>query len=93
MKSKQDLIDQIHANSAISKSVIAQITQQFCEAIRAELLAGGSVHINELGTFKLAVRKAHTGHNPYTGESIHVPEKRVPQLKFVQSISRALNSE
>lgn len=91
MKTKQDLIKQIHANSDISKAVIERVVQDFVEALHDEIVSGNEVRISELGTFKISKRKAHEGHNPSTGEVINIPEKRVPQLKFNTAISRELN--
>lgn len=93
MKTKQDLINQIHANGDISKKTVERVVQDFVEALRNEIVDGNEVRIHELGTFKIATRKAHTGRNPSTGEAIEVPEKRVPQLKFSSAISRELNGE
>lgn len=91
MKTKQDLINQIHADSDISKGTIERVVQDFVEALRDEIASGNSVRIHEIGTFKIATRKAHTGRNPATGEAIEVPEKYVPQLKFNRAISNELN--
>lgn len=93
MKTKQDLINQIHANGDISKKTVERIVQDFIMELRNEIADGNEVRIHELGTFKIAVRKAHTGRNPATGEAIDVPKKRVPQLKFNSAISRELNGE
>ena len=93
MKTKQDLINQIHANSDISKNTIERIVQDFIMELRNEIADGNEVRIRELGTFKIAARKAHTGYNPATGEAIDVPKKHVPQLKFNSAISRELNGE
>lgn len=93
MKTKQDLINQIHANGDISKKTVERIVQDFVMELRNEIADGNEVRIHELGTFKIAVRKAHTGRNPATGEAIDVPKKRVPQLKFNSAISRELNGE
>lgn len=93
MKTKQDLINQIHANGDISKKTVERIVQDFVMELRNEIADGNEVRIHELGTFKIAARKAHTGRNPATGEAIDVPKKRVPQLKFNSAISRELNAE
>ena len=93
MKTKQDLINQIHANGDISKKTVERIVQDCIIELRTEIAEGNEVRIHELGTFKIAVRKAHTGRNPATGEAIDVPKKRVPQLKFNSAISRELNGE
>lgn len=91
MKTKQDLINEVHANSDISKEVIKTVVQSFVETLCRNISDGEQVHIRELGTFKVAVRKAHIGRNPATGESMQIPEKRVPQLKFNKAISGQLN--
>ena len=93
MKTKQDLINQIYENGDISKKTVERVVQDFIIELRNEIADGTEVRIHELGTFKIAVRKAHTGRNPSTGEAIEVPEKRVPQLKFNSAISRELNGE
>lgn len=91
MKTKQDLINSIHADSNISKQIIETIVQDFIEMLCTNIANGETVRIRELGTFQIATRKAHTGRNPSTGEPIEIPEKRVPQLKFNKSISTKLN--
>lgn len=91
MKTKQDLINQVYANSDVSKKTIERVVQDFINELRNEIVSGNEVRVHELGTFKIATRAAHTGRNPATGEAIEVPEKRVPQLKFNASIRRELN--
>lgn len=93
MKTKQDLINQIHADGDISKRTVERVVQDFVEALHDEIADGNEVRIHELGTFKIAIRKAHTGRNPATGEAIEIPEKRVPQLKFSSAIRKKLNSD
>ena len=92
MKTKADLIKQVCENTALSKGGVEQAVNEFLATLISELEQGNDVRIYELGTFKTAVRKAHKGRNPSTGEAIDVPQKYVPQLKFNQSISRVLNT-
>ena len=93
MITKKDLIDRIHAGSNVNKQTIESVVGDFVAELCAAVAKGEEVRIHGLGTFKVAVRKAHNGRNPRTGESIPVPEKRVPQLKFSRSISQSLNKE
>lgn len=93
MKTKQELIAKVHEDSDFSINTIETIVQAFLETLREEIVQGNSVRVAELGTFKTATRKAHTGYNPATGEALPLPEKRVPQLRFNTAISRALNNK
>ena len=49
--------------------------------IAAELVDGGKVAISGFGTFEGRERKARTGRNPWTGESLDIPATRAPAFK------------
>jgi nucleoid DNA-binding protein len=51
------------------------------QAITDALAAQENVQIAGFGTFKVSSRKARTGRNPKTGESIQIPAAKTP--KFV----------
>lgn len=91
MLNKADLIQKVYENTALSKSGVEQAVNAFLAALISEIEQGNTVRIYELGTFRCAVRKAHRGHNPSTGEPIDVPESRVPKIKFNRSITKTLN--
>lgn len=90
--SKKDLIEAVYENTPLSKKGIEAAVNNFIAELVSAIENKKEVRIAELGTFKLAVRKAHTGRNPATGEAIKVPEKLVPQLKFNSTIRKKLNS-
>ena len=89
--SKLDLVNKVYERTSLSKASIQVAVNEFLAELVAELESGEEVKIAELGTFKIAVRKAHMGRNPATGESVQVPERKVPQLKFNERIRRNLN--
>ena len=88
---KKDLINAVYENSALSKQAIEQVVDTFLETLVAEVEQGNQVRVFELGTFSLQTRSARTGRNPKTGESVAVPEKRVPKLVFNQAIAKHIN--
>ena len=49
--------------------------------IAAELVNGGKVAISGFGTFEARERKARTGRNPHTGETLDIPASRAPAFK------------
>lgn len=88
---KLDLIDKVYDKTVLSKASIAEAVNEFLSELINEIESGREVRIMELGLFKIAKRKAHTGRNPATGVSIQVPERKVPQLKFNERIRRNMN--
>ena len=88
---KKDLINAVYENSALSKQAIEEVVDTFLETLVSEVEQGNQVRIFELGTFSLQTRSARTGRNPKTGESVAVPEKRVPKLVFNQAIAKRIN--
>lgn len=91
LTSKADLISKVYERTALSKAGIEAAVNEFLLELIGEIESGKEVRIAELGTFKIATRKAHIGRNPATGDSVRVPEKKVPQLKFNERIRRNMN--
>jgi DNA-binding protein HU-beta len=56
----------------VSKTLITEIVDLAFEGIETELKKGGEARFVGFGTFKTARRKASTGRNPRTGESIKI---------------------
>lgn len=89
---KKDLINAVYENSALSKQAIEQVVDTFLETLVDEVEQGNQVRVFELGTFSLQTRCTRTGRNPKTGESVAIPEKRVPKLVFNQAIAKRINN-
>ncbi|MEZ5649383.1 MAG: integration host factor subunit beta [Burkholderiaceae bacterium] len=51
------------------------------DAMADALSRGHRIEIRGFGSFALSYRPARVGRNPKSGESVHVPEKRVPHFK------------
>jgi DNA-binding protein HU-beta len=71
---KNDLIDFIakQSKTEASKALITEIIDLAFGGIEAELKNGGEARFVGFGTFKTTRRKATTGRNPRTGESIAI---------------------
>lgn len=90
-KTKADLINQVYENTSLSKASIAEVINQFISELVSEIEQGHTVRIPELGVFKVTTRKPYDGRNPATGESVPVPERYVPRVKFCERIRDNLN--
>ena len=88
---KKDLINAVYENSALSKQAIEEVVDTFLETLVSEVEQGNQVRVFELGTFTLQTRSARSGRNPKTGESVAIPEKRVPKLVFNHAIAKRIN--
>ena len=60
---------------------VNKIINEFLMGVSESLNEGDSVTIRDFGSYKLATRAARTGRNPYTGETIEIPEKKVVTFK------------
>ena len=58
--------------------------------IAAELVAGEKVAISGFGTFEARQRKARSGRNPHTGETLDIPATRAPAFKAGKPLKESL---
>lgn len=74
---KADLIDEV-AKVVNTKKMAQDAVEAVLSTITTALKANQSVTLVGFGTFKVSKRKARTGRNPQTGESIKIPARKVP---------------
>jgi DNA-binding protein HU-beta len=84
----EQLTDHLSEQLSISKVQAHEAVHVLTKQIVQTLAAGDRVSLPGLGSLSVGVRKARTGRNPRTGETIHIPERKV--VKF--SASSQLNS-
>ena len=61
------------------------------EYMVSSLVAGKRIEIRGFGSFAVNHRSARVGRNPKTGESVLVPEKKVPHFKCGKDLKLKLN--
>ncbi|WP_156840843.1 integration host factor subunit beta [Novosphingobium aquimarinum] len=72
---------------------IERAVDAFFEEIAQRLSEGGRVELRGFGAFSTRHRESRKGRNPRTGESVDVPEKRVPYFKPGKEMRQRLNVE
>lgn len=77
---KGELIEAV-AKVVSSKKEAAAAVETVISSIKASLKKGKPVTLVGFGTFKVVKRKARTGRNPRTGETIKIPAKNIPVFK------------
>ena len=61
------------------------------EYMISSLVAGKRIEIRGFGSFAVNLRPARVGRNPKTGDSVLVPEKKVPHFKCGKDLKLKLN--
>lgn len=76
---KSELIEEMAKNLS-SKKEAESALDSILNTITAGLKKGDKITLTGFGTFKVSKRKARTGRNPRTGESIKIKARKVPQF-------------
>ncbi|NCF78650.1 MAG: DNA-binding protein HU [Alphaproteobacteria bacterium] len=88
---KNDLISQVADDSGLSKADATKAVDAVLDNIAGSLSNGGEVRLVGFGTFSVTHRKATTGRNPRTGESIQIKASNQPKFKAGKALKEAVN--
>ena len=88
---KQELIGTVAETTGLSRSDASRAVEGVFDAIGAALKRGDEVRLVGFGTFSCSRRKASTGRNPRTGETVSVAEKVIPVFKTGKEMRQRLN--
>lgn len=78
---KAELIEEITNKTGLTKKDTRNVVNSVVETITSTLKKGESMTLIGFGTFQAIERKARTGVNPQTGETIQIPAKKVPKFR------------
>jgi DNA-binding protein HU-beta len=88
---KADMIEQIAQAAEISKSAAERAVDALVTAVKTSLKKGEEVTLVGFGTFLVGARKARTGRNPKTGETINIPASKAPKFRAGKALKDAIN--
>jgi DNA-binding protein HU-beta len=88
---KADLIDSIATKADIPKQKAEEIVNRVFDDIVSALKTGDKVNISGFGTFSVSERKARTGRNPKTGETIQIASSRAAKFKAGKTLKDSLS--
>ena len=88
---KNELIGAVASSAGITKTQASDAVEAVFGTINSELSSGGEVRLVGFGTFMVADRKATTGRNPRTGESIQIPASKRPKFTVGKALKDAVN--
>ena len=78
---KADLVDQVAARTGQTKVAVAATIEATIDVIIESVAGSESVTLSGFGTFEPRKRKARTGRNPRTGDSVPIPPRTVPSFR------------
>lgn len=78
---KADIVDQLYKDGHFSKKEAAELVDLVFEIIKSTLSRGEKVKISGFGNFTIRDKKARTGRNPQTGQSMEITARRVITFK------------
>ena len=87
---KIDIIESLAKKTKCSKSCAAECLNVILDEITKSLKSGKDVVLTGFGSFMVAKRKARTGRNPQTGETIKIPARTVPRFKAGKQLKDAV---
>lgn len=87
---KTELIDKVAAGAGLKKDDAKKAVEAVIAAVKEALAADDKVALIGFGTFSVAVRPAHEGKNPRTGEKIEIAEKKVVKFKAGSELNDGL---
>jgi DNA-binding protein HU-beta len=88
---KQDLISAVADNSGLTKADAGKAVEAVFDSIAGALKRGDEVRLVGFGTFSVSQRKASTGRNPRTGETMTIKASSQPKFKAGKGLKDSVN--
>jgi integration host factor subunit beta len=88
---KSELVERLGENAKITKKRAEQVVNLVFEMMSEALSVGDRIEIRGFGSFTCKSYDAYTGRNPRTGETIHVPSKRLPFFKVGKELKERVD--
>jgi len=77
---KAEIIEKMVKDAEISKMAAGKALNSFIDSVKKTLKKGNKVTLVGFGTFSVSKRKARTGRNPRTGETIKIKASKGPKF-------------
>lgn len=87
---KNELVDKVARKSHLTKRAAGDALGSTFGLIGEALIRGEKVVISGFGTFLVRSRAARRGRNPQTGETIQIPQKKLPGFTAGKTLKRQI---
>ncbi len=89
---KSELVDRMTEQANVPRKRAEQLVNLVFDAMTAALAVGDRIEIRGFGSFVSKQYRARIGRNPRTGESIPVPQKRLPFFKVGKELRERVDA-
>ncbi|MGH8059895.1 MAG: integration host factor subunit beta [Candidatus Entotheonellia bacterium] len=89
---KADLVDRVSDKIQLTKKQTEVIVNTLFSSITDALTDGDKVELRGFGSFRVRQRNSREGRNPKTGQSVHIPAKKVPFFKAGKELREMVDS-
>lgn len=90
---KADLVASMAGAAGITKAAAEKALDGFIDAVTKTLKKGDKLALTGFGTFSVSNRKARTGRNPQTGETIKIKAAKVPKFTAGKGLKEAVGGK
>jgi nucleoid DNA-binding protein len=87
---KVDIIERVSKDVRLTRKAAKEAVDSTFDSIRESLKKGEKVVISGFGTFIIRGRKARTGRNPKTGQSLQLPQMNTIGFIAAKSIKKSV---
>ena len=87
---KSDLIERLAAKAEMTRPRAEELVDFILDNVTDALKRGEKVNISGFGTFTVSVRKARTGRNPKTGESMKIKASKTVRFSPSAALKASL---
>ena len=88
---KAELIESVASKVDLPRATAERAVNTMFDDMVSALRQGDKVNISGFGTFSVSTRKARTGRNPKTGESIEIAASRAAKFKPGKTLKDEIN--
>ena len=89
---KAELVEEVSGKTGLPKKQAEIVVNTVFESIVETLKTGEKIELRGFGSFRIRHRNSRKGRNPKTGDSVSVPEKRVPFFKVGKRLRELVNT-
>lgn len=89
---KAELVDEVGREASLTRKHSEVIVDAVFSSIVEALQRGDKIELRGFGSFRIRHRNSRKGRNPKTGDSVSVPEKRVPFFKVGKRLRELVNT-
>lgn len=87
---RSELVAAVAEKAEMTKKDTDKVLSALWDTIIAKVAEGDKIQLIGFGTFEQHTRAARQGHNPRTGETMEIPEMKVPAFKAGKAFKDAV---